>query len=78
METVAAQHPVSIETLVLWGGRGTTICDVAKTRWCALMVMSTHGRTGLAHVFVGSVAARVVHYAPCAVLVVRAFPAHQS
>jgi len=34
-------------------------------------VMGTHGRTGLAKLFVGSVAARVVAAAPCPVLTVR-------
>jgi nucleotide-binding universal stress UspA family protein len=77
LQTIAAQHPVLIETLVLWGSPATVICDVAKTRQCDLIVMSTHGRTGLAHVFIGSVAERVVRYAPCAVLIVRAFPEHQ-
>ena len=74
---MAAQQPVPIETRVLWGDPATTICEVAKTRPCELIVMSTHGRTGLAHVFIGSVAERVVRYAPCAVLVVRAFPERQ-
>ena len=77
MQTIAAQHTLPIETRVLWGDPATTICDVAKTRPCELIVMSTHGRTGLAHVFIGSVAERVVRYAPCAVLIERAFPAHQ-
>lgn len=77
LQTIAAQHPGLIETLVLWGSPATVICDVAKARRCDLIVMSTHGRTGLAHVFIGSVAERVVRYAPCAVLIVRAFPAHQ-
>ncbi len=36
-----------------------------------IAVLGTHGRTGLAHVLVGSVAERVVRHAPCAVLVVR-------
>ena len=36
-----------------------------------LIVMGTHGRTGLKHVLVGSVAEKVVRHAPCAVLVVR-------
>src|SRR5215470_12023633 len=76
LQTLAAQHTVPIETLVLWGSPATVICDVAKTRQCHLIVMSTHGRTGLAHVFIGSVAERVVRYAPCAVLIVRAFPEH--
>jgi nucleotide-binding universal stress UspA family protein len=37
-----------------------------------LTVMGTHGRTGLAHVLIGSVAERVVRKAPCPVLTVRA------
>lgn len=36
-----------------------------------LVVVGTHGRTGLKHVLLGSVAEKVVRYAPCAVLVVR-------
>jgi universal stress protein A len=35
-------------------------------------VMGTHGRTGLAHVFLGSVAERTIRRAPCAVLTVQA------
>ena len=34
--------------------------------------MGTHGRTGMAHLFIGSVAERVVRLAQCAVLTVRA------
>jgi len=37
-----------------------------------LVVVATHGRTGLAHALIGSVAERVVRHAPCSVLVVRA------
>jgi nucleotide-binding universal stress UspA family protein len=36
-----------------------------------LIVMGTHGRTGLAHVFLGSVAERTLRHAPCPVLTVR-------
>ena len=36
-----------------------------------LAVVGTHGRTGLKHALLGSVAERVVRHAPCAVLVVR-------
>lgn len=36
-----------------------------------LIVLGTHGRTGLAHVFLGSVAERVVRRAPCPVVTVR-------
>jgi universal stress protein A len=74
LQTIAAQQTLPIETRVLWGDPATTICDVAKNQPCELIVMSTHGRTGLAHVFIGSVAERVVRYASCNVLIVRAFP----
>lgn len=37
-----------------------------------LVVMGTHGRTGIKHVLLGSVAEKVVRHAPCPVLVVRA------
>lgn len=43
----------------------------AKALHVDLIVISTHGRTGLRHVFMGSTAERVVRYAPCPVLVVR-------
>jgi len=36
-----------------------------------LAVLGTHGRTGLKHVLLGSVAEKVVRHAPCTVLVVR-------
>ena len=47
------------------------IIDTAKDKSADLIVMATHGRTGLTHVLMGSVAERVVRMAPCAVLVTR-------
>ena len=41
-----------------------------------LIVMGTHGRGGLAHFLIGSVAERVVRFAPCPVLTVR-HPEHE-
>ena len=43
----------------------------AKELPADLVVMSTHGRTGLKHVFLGSVTDHVVRQAPCPVLIVR-------
>lgn len=48
------------------------ICHYAQKEDTSLIVMSTHGRTGLAHLMIGSVAERVVRHAPCPVLTVRA------
>jgi nucleotide-binding universal stress UspA family protein len=47
------------------------ILDTAKARQVDLIIMGTHGRTGLTHVFLGSVAEKVVRLAPCPVLVAR-------
>jgi universal stress protein A len=48
-----------------------TIVEIAKSGGYDLIVMGTHGRTGLSRVMLGSVAERVVRLAPCAVLTVR-------
>jgi len=38
---------------------------------CDLIVMGSHGRSGVVGLVTGSVAARVLHLAPCAVLLVK-------
>jgi nucleotide-binding universal stress UspA family protein len=48
------------------------IVDLAATGHYDLIVMGTHGRTGLAHAFLGSVAEKVVRRATCPVLTVHA------
>ncbi len=50
---------------------GDVIARVAQEHQADLIVMGTHGRTGLDHWLLGSVAERVTHRAPCAVLLVR-------
>jgi nucleotide-binding universal stress UspA family protein len=47
------------------------ICTLAQEIPADLVVMPTHGYTGLKHVFLGSTAERVVQHAPCPVFVVR-------
>jgi nucleotide-binding universal stress UspA family protein len=46
------------------------IVDAAVAEAVDLIVMSTHGRTGLAHMLIGSVTERVLRRAPCPVLAV--------
>ena len=60
------------KTLVRHGSPYAEITDAARTLKADLIVISTHGYTGLAHVFMGSTSERVVRHAPCPVLVVRA------
>jgi universal stress protein A len=52
------------------GPAAETICNVSGEGY-ELVVVSTHGRTGLSHILIGSVAERVVRRAPVPVLVVR-------
>ncbi len=47
------------------------VIHTAQSEGVDLIVMGTHGRTGLAHVLMGSVAERVVQKAPCPVLTIR-------
>lgn len=47
------------------------ICEVAREHAADLIVMGTHGRTGLAHTLLGSVAERTICIAPCPVMTLR-------
>lgn len=59
------------EMVVRHGAPFQEIIDTARARQVDLIIMGTHGRTGLAHLLLGSVAERVVRLAPCPVLVAR-------
>jgi nucleotide-binding universal stress UspA family protein len=56
------------------GSGAGTIVDYAASNRFDLIVMGTHGRAGLAHLVMGSVAERVIRTAPCPVLTVRESP----
>ena len=53
------------------GRAATTIVEQAKDSQVDLIVMGTHGRSGLAHMLLGSVAEEVVRVASCSVLTIR-------
>ena len=57
--------------LLLEGVAPTQIARAAKSQRADVVVMGTHGRTGLTRLLLGSVAERVVGTAPCPVLTVR-------
>jgi nucleotide-binding universal stress UspA family protein len=59
------------ETVIVHGVPLQTIIDTATEKDVDLIIMGTHGRTGLTHVLMGSVAENVVRLAPCPVLVTR-------
>jgi nucleotide-binding universal stress UspA family protein len=60
-----------VDAEVLFGHGAKTIAEYAAEREADLIVMGTHGRTGVAHLLLGSVAERVVRHAPCPVLTVK-------
>ncbi|MEK6606086.1 MAG: universal stress protein [Myxococcota bacterium] len=55
------------------GDVAQTIANIAAEPGCDLVVMGTHGRQGLGHLLLGSVAAKVIRRAPCPVLTLRAW-----
>ena len=65
------QGEVPTNTFVRVGSPSWEIIEMARKLPADLIVISTHGRTGLKHVFLGSVAEHVVQRAPCPVFVVR-------
>lgn len=62
---------IKARSLLRVGAPFVEIIHAAQGEGVDLIVMGTHGRTGLAHVLLGSVAERVVQKAGCAVLTVR-------
>jgi universal stress protein A len=66
----------SIIRVIRQGPPFLEIVRYAKETAIDLIVIGTHGRTGLAHVFMGSVAEKVVRKSPCPVLSVR-HPEHE-
>lgn len=69
--------PESAPSVVTRGVEGyppDIIVEQAKLHDVDLIAMGTHGRTGLSHAFLGSIAEKVIHRAPCPVLTVRCDP----
>ena len=59
------------EAKVLQGDPRAVIVDLARAERADLIVVGSHGRTGLAKILIGSVASHIVAHAPCNVTVVK-------
>jgi len=59
------------EAKVLYGDPRTALIDEARNEHADLLVVGSHGRTGMAKLVMGSVASYVVTHAPCSVMVVK-------
>ena len=67
----AKEKNLSVETVVHWGRHPhEVILNECKEKGVDLIVLGTHGRTGLKKFFMGSVAQKIVGYARCPVMVV--------
>ncbi len=62
---------VAVEYALEEGNAVEAILEAARQRGCDLIVLGTHGRTGLGRLLMGSVAEQVMRKAPCPVLTVR-------
>jgi nucleotide-binding universal stress UspA family protein len=60
-----------VEQIITRGTPFLEIVNSAREKEVDLIVIATHGRTGLEHVFFGSTAEKVVRKAPCPVLTIR-------
>ena len=62
-----------LDTLIVDGTAWDVICDTAERKKSDLIVITSHGYTGLKRMFLGSTAERVVRHAKCPVLVLKSF-----
>jgi universal stress protein A len=65
------QKTIKVETVIRQGKAFVEIIKQAKEKDMDLIVMASHGRTGISHMLMGSVAEKVVRKANCPVLIVR-------
>lgn len=72
VKEIAEKEDVKIEELILEGRPYEAIINAAKEKGVDLIVVGSHGRTGLDRLLMGSVTERIIGHADCAVLVVRA------
>jgi len=71
LEKLCAELHLPAAPVVRVGSTWQELVNLAAEQNVDLIVIATHGRTGLSHVFLGSVAERVIQHAPCPVLTIR-------
>jgi nucleotide-binding universal stress UspA family protein len=71
IEAAVRQAGLKAEVRVMAGDPGRGLCELATELASDLVIIGTHGRSGLARIALGSVAERVANDAPCPVMVIR-------
>jgi nucleotide-binding universal stress UspA family protein len=69
--TAARDKGLAVRTQILTGSPYQKVVDLAAEERADLVIMGTHGRGGVSRALLGSVADRVIRFAPCPVLIVR-------
>jgi nucleotide-binding universal stress UspA family protein len=70
-DAIVKKIDVPVKKIIRTGVAFVEIIDYARSESMDLIIIGTHGRTGLEHILIGSVAERVIRKAPCPVLTVR-------
>jgi universal stress protein A len=71
LQAMAGRAPVEMHTMIRLGQPYHEITIAARELEVDLIIITTHGHTGLKHALLGSTAERVVRHAPCPVLTLR-------
>ncbi|PIU52919.1 MAG: hypothetical protein COS90_08915 [Deltaproteobacteria bacterium CG07_land_8_20_14_0_80_60_11] len=71
LEAAASQQGIALDTMIPVGRPEEGIVKAAEFKQASLIILGSHGRTGLKRLLMGSVAERVIGNAKCPVLVVR-------
>jgi len=70
-EKIAKKIDIPFKKVIKTGVAFVEIIDYIKEESISLVVMGTHGRSGIEHILIGSVAEKVVRKSPCPVLTIR-------
>ena len=71
LEAAAATQGITLDTMIPMGRPEEGIVKAADFKSASLIIVGSHGRTGLKRLLMGSVAERVIGHAKCPVLVVK-------
>jgi nucleotide-binding universal stress UspA family protein len=71
LQALDAGSGVSTQHIVRLGRAWQEVIEIAREQKTDLIILATHGYTGLKHVLLGSVAEKIIRHAPCPVLSVR-------
>jgi nucleotide-binding universal stress UspA family protein len=70
-DKITKKHDFPFKRVIKTGIIFAEIIDYVKDQEIDLVIMGTHGRSGIEHILIGSVAEKVVRKSPCPVLTIR-------